>query len=112
VVVATDSTAPLSLSRLLDPQQFSALIKIGNEVDALPNDNLTLTQVQTECQNLVNQAVTILQDGNNGLTPVTSRLPTFSPAILGAGTDAALTANDGPLVNVYRDIQSKLFPTS
>jgi hypothetical protein len=112
VVVATDSSAPMSFYRLLSPQQFSELNKIGSEFNALPDDGLTLTQVQAECQSLVNQAIAILQAGNGGTAPVTSRLPAFSPAIHGAGTDTGLTTSDAPVVNVYRDIQSKLFPAS
>lgn len=65
VVVATDTPQPMSFGWLLG-QQLVALLNLRSQFLALPNSGLSLAQIQAKCQDLVNEAVALLQDGNDG----------------------------------------------
>jgi len=104
LVVATDTPAPLSFSLLLNPVEMVELYQVGAQFDALPQSGLDLSQIQAACEDLVNQAMTILEDAS-----YQPSVPTFSPAVHGAGTNAALTQGDQPLVRLYHDAQSRPF---
>jgi hypothetical protein len=118
VVVATDTPQPMSFGNLLKSPQMNALLKIRSQVEALPDSGLPLAQIQTECQNLANQAVTILENATytgpgDPAGPGYTRA-TFSPAVRGAATDTDPvgtdpSGTDQPMVNLYRDVQFKPF---
>ncbi len=137
VVVATDTPQPMSFDWLLGQQQLVALLNLRSEFLALPNSGLSLAQIQAECQDLVNEAVALLQDGNDGndggpgywgdpsyLSPSgyggppsyptdpsdqTLTRPAYSPAVHGADAGTQLTGNGEPVVQVYRDLQFQPF---
>jgi hypothetical protein len=103
VVVATDTPQPMTFGNLLNSSEMTGLLRIRSEVEALPNSGLPLAQIQTECQNLANDAVTLLENATytgpsdppygGPSDPVYSGYtrPTFSPAVHGAATE------DGPV---------------
>jgi hypothetical protein len=108
VVVATDTAQPLSPGDLLSKQQASDLDSLRAQFLALPNSGLTLTQIQAKCQDLANQAVTILETADPGPSaPVYTALtaPSFSPAVHAVGGGIAPGSSDQPVVKLYRDIQ-------
>jgi hypothetical protein len=107
VVVATDTLHPMSFGNLLSKQQRTALDSLRSQFLALPKSGLSLTQIQAECQDLANQAVTILQTadsaGPSSDAPVyTALMPAFSPAVNAVG---APSISDQPVVKLYKDIQ-------
>lgn len=112
VVVATDTPRALTYGQLLSPQQLIALYNLRSEFLALPNSGLTLTQIQAKCDDLANQAVTILNDADYGgpsygpVSYTALALPTFVPAVQGAG---AAGGTSHPLVTLYRNIKSDPF---
>ena len=106
LVVATDTPQAVPFSGLLNWLQLGALYNVQAQFDALPYSGLDLSQIQAACENLVNQAVTILQDATY-YGPNQPSGPTFSPAVNGAGTNAALTQSDQPVVKLYHDVQSR-----
>ena len=111
VVVVTDTAQPLSLGDLLTKQQTSDLDSLRAQFLALPNSGLSLTQIQAKCQDLANQAVTILEAADSASpgsdAPVYTALtaPSFSPAVHAVGGGIAPGSSDQPLVTLYRDIQ-------
>ena len=92
VVVATDTPRPLGLGWFLSPRQWSDLSKIRSEFLALPSSGLTISQVQSKCQDLVDKVTAILQSGSGGTPDYTSVARPFRP-------------RSGPIVKVYRDIR-------
>ena len=92
VVVATDTPRPLGLGWFLNPRQWSDLSKIRSEFLALPSSGLTISQVQSKCEDLVGKVAAILQSGSGGTPDYTSVTRPFSP-------------RSGPVVKVYRDIR-------
>jgi hypothetical protein len=125
VVVATDTPQPMSFDWLLGQQSLAAMSNLRSEFLALPNSGLSLAQIQAKCQDLVNEAVAILQDGNDGgpgypgypafqAYPAYPAYPafsmaTYSPDVHGAESDTPLTGNGQPVVRVYRDLQFQPF---
>lgn len=111
VVVATDTPQALSFGQLLSPQQLIALYYLRSQFLALPHSGLSLTQIQAQCEDLVQQAIAILQDANYGGpsygAPIytTFTPPSFSPAVPGAGAATELASSNQPVVKLYRDIQ-------
>jgi hypothetical protein len=111
VVVATDTAQPLSIGDLLSKQQTSDLDNLRAQFLALPNSGLSPTQIQAECQDLANQAVTILETSGSASpgadAPVYTALtaPSFSPAVHAVGAGVAPGSSDQPVVKLYRDIQ-------
>jgi hypothetical protein len=111
VVVATDTAQPLSLGDLLSKRQTSDLDNLRAQFLALPTSGLSLTQIQAKCQDLANQAVTILEAadsaGPGSDAPVYTALtvPSFSPAVHAVGGAIAPGSSDKPVVKLYRDIQ-------
>lgn len=106
LVVATDTSQAIPFSWLLDPQQIAALYHVQAQFDALPQSGLDLSQIQATCEDLVNQAMTILQDATYNQPSV----PTFSPAVNGTGTNnAVLTQDDRPVLKLYHDVQFRPF---
>ena len=112
LVVATDTPQALPFSGLLNWLQLGALYNIQAQFDALPQSGLDLSQIQAQCEDLVNQAMTILQDASYGPNQPSGNTPMFSPAVDGAGTNTQLTQSDRPVVTLYRDLQYKPFPAS
>lgn len=114
VVVATDTPRALTYGQLLTPRQYLALYKLRSQFLALPNSGLTLTQIRAKCEDLANQAVTILSDADYagpGYGPVSYTAlvaPAFSPAVPGAAV-AGPPGADHPVVTLYRDIQFRPF---
>jgi hypothetical protein len=112
VVVATDTPQALTFGQLLSPQQLIALLYLRSQFLALPNSGLSLIQIQAQCENLVAQAMGILQDANYGgpnygaAIYTTFSVPSFSPAVHGAGAATELTSSNQPVVKLYRDIRS------
>ncbi|MGH3219835.1 MAG: hypothetical protein ACRDPY_14200 [Streptosporangiaceae bacterium] len=101
LVVATDTPQALPFSGLLNWLQLGALYNVQAQFDALPQSGLDLAQIQAKCEDLVNQAVAILQ-----LATYQPSGPTFSPAVQpGAGTNVALTQSDRPVLKLYHDFQ-------
>jgi hypothetical protein len=111
VVVATDTPQALTFGQLLSPQQLIALVYLRSQFLALTHSGLSLTQIQDECQDLVQQAMAILQDANYGGSSYTPfALPWFSPAVHGAavhgaGPAAEVASSNQPTVKLYKDIQ-------
>ena len=110
VVVATDTPQPMPFGQLLSSPRMSALDNLRTEFYALQNSGLSLAQIQAKCQDLVNQAVTILQNasyagpsGPSSSDPPPIR-PTVSAALQGGGTDTEL-----PVVDVYHTFQFRPF---
>ena len=106
VVVATDTPQAMPFGQLLNSSQLNSLDNLRAEFMALPDSGLSLPEIQAECQDLANQAMTILEDATYagpGDSPVTA--PTISPAVHGAGTDTELTGSDRPVVDLYHDFQ-------
>jgi len=106
VVVATDTPSPLALDWILDPHQKSSMSTIRSEFLALPHSGLTIPQVQSRCEDLVRQVITILRSGSDeapGDTAFTR--PLYRPAGHGAGAATEPTPRRGPIVKVYRDIK-------
>jgi hypothetical protein len=92
VVVATDTPRPLSLGWFLTPRQMSRLSRIRSEFLALPGSGLTLSQVQSRCEDLVDKVAAILQSGSGGTPDYTGATRPFS-------------SRSEPIVKVYRDIR-------
>jgi hypothetical protein len=110
VVVATDTPQAMPFGQLLDPSRLSALYKLRAEFMALPNSGLSLPQIQAKCQDLANQAMTILEDARYAGPDVPAvTAPAMSPAVPGAGTDTELTGSDRPVVDLYHDFQFRPF---
>ncbi len=107
VVVATDTPYPLSLGWIVDPRQMSDLSEIRSEFLALPSSGLTISQVQSKCQDLVNQVTTILQSGSGGRPEpdYSSFAMPFSPPEHGVDAAGGPTPRSEPIVKVYRDIR-------
>ena len=115
VVVATDTTQPMGFGQLLSKQQLNALDQLRSQFLALPNSGLTPTQIEAQCQDLVGQAVDILQQANSAGPDSgppsynTPPVPSFSPVVYGGGTAAALTGDGQPVVNLYHEFENKPF---
>jgi hypothetical protein len=113
VVVATDTPEPLPFGQLLSEAQLNGLTFVGTEFLALQHLDLPLPVIQADCLNLVNQAVTILEDANLGEPNTgwpsnsTFTRPTNSPAV--AGPDVAPVPDAQPVVQLYQDAQYKPF---
>jgi hypothetical protein len=113
VVVATDTPQPLPFGQLLSEAQLNGLTFVGTEFLGLQHSGLALPVIQAQCLNLVNQAVTILQDANLGEPNTgwpnnsTFTRPTNSPAV--TGPDAAPVPNAQPVVQLYQDAQYRPF---
>jgi hypothetical protein len=105
LVVATDTPQAMPFAGLLNPIEIGALYNVAAQFDALPYSGLDLSQIQAACEDLVNQAMTILQDASYS-GPNQPSVPTLSPAVNGAGTNAALTQSDRPVLKLYHDFQS------
>jgi hypothetical protein len=111
VVVATDTSQALSFGQLLSPQQLIALYNLRSQFLALPHSGLSLTQIQDSCEDLVQQAMAILQDANYGGPSYGASIfttftpPSFSPDVHGASPATKLTSSNQPVVKLYRDIQ-------
>ena len=113
VVVATDTPQPLPFGQLLSEAQLNGLIFIRTEFLGLQHSGLALPAIQQQCQNLVDQAVTILSDANLGApntawpSYTTLTRPTNSPAVM--GPNAAPVPNAQPEVQLYQDAQYRPF---
>jgi hypothetical protein len=92
VVVVTDTPQPLGFGWFLNPRRWSALSRIRSEFLALPSSGLTMSQVQSKCEDLVDKVAAILRSGSGGTPDYTSVSRPFSP-------------RSGPVVKVYRDIR-------
>jgi hypothetical protein len=92
VVVATDTPHPVSLGWFLSPRQMSDLSRIRSEFLALPGSGLTMSQVQSKCEDLVDKVAAILQSGSGWTPDHTSVARPFSP-------------RSEPVVKVYRDVR-------
>ena len=105
LVVATDTPQAVPFLWLLNPAEMDELYQVQAQFDALPRSGLDLSQIQAAGEDLVNQAMTILEDATYS-GPDQPSVPAFSPAVNGAGTNAALTQSDQPTVKLYHDVQS------
>jgi hypothetical protein len=95
VVVATDTPWPLSFAQILGPYQLYTLYQIRSEVLGLPHSGLTISQVQSKCEDLVSQVTALLADSWPGTPSYTSlTAPSFQPA-----------PSSQPIVKLYRDTQ-------
>ena len=103
VVAATDSAQPLRFSQLLSKQQLSELNNLQTQFQALPKSGLSLTQIQATCEDLANQAMGILQEGD-AAGPNTDA-PVYTSLSLPAISPAVSAMDDPPLVKLYKDIQ-------
>ncbi len=115
VVVATDTPQPLTFGQLLSEAQLNGLYFIRTEFLALERSGLALPVVQAQCQHLVAQAVTILQDARIG-GPDTGwpsyaafTRPANSPAVPATGAGAGPSGSGRPVVNLYHDMQYRPF---
>ena len=110
VVVATDTPQAMPFGQLLKSSQLSALYNLRAQFMALPNSGLSLSEIQAKCQDLANQAMTLLEDASYaGPSDSAVTAPTISPTVHGAGTDTELTGSDRPVVDLYHDFQFRPF---
>jgi hypothetical protein len=124
VVVATDTPQPLTYGQLLSEAQLNGLIFIRTEFLALERSGLPLPVISAQCQHLVAQAVTILQDARVGgpgtgwpsyaafTRPANSTAatqPAFSPAVPAASAGSGPSGSGRPVVNLYHDMQYRPF---
>jgi hypothetical protein len=113
VVVATDTPQPLPFGQLLSEAQLNGLIFIRTEFLGLQHSGLALPVIQAQCENLVIQAVTILENANIGgpstgwPSNATFTRPTNSPAVTAAGAGPVPAGQ--PVVQLYRDAQYRPF---
>jgi len=105
LVVATDTPQAVPILWLLNPAQMDELYQMAAQFDALPQSGLDMSQIQAAAEDLVDQAMTILENAVYA-GPNQPSVPAFSPAVNGAGTNAALTQGDQPTVKLYHDSQS------
>lgn len=120
VVVATDTPQPLTFGQMLSQSQLNALYQIRSEFLALQNSGLSLSDIQAQCQGLVTQAVTILQDASDGgpssggpssggPSYTTFTRPTSTPAVHGVDAGTEPSGNGRPVVDLYHDFQFRPF---
>jgi hypothetical protein len=107
IVVATDTPQAISFSGLLTIPQQIALAHVRSEFNNLPKSGLTLAQIQSKCEDLANQVVSIMEDATYGTSYTAFTVPTFSPAVHGAAPTATQpqTSGEQPVVKLYKDIQ-------
>jgi hypothetical protein len=110
IIVGTNTGGPLSFVELLSRSQMQQLDTIRSEVLALPNSGLSIAGIQSECQDLLSQVVSILQSASYPSFSSFS-LPTFSPAIHGVGLATEPTSGSShPIVKWFKS--THFFPVS
>jgi hypothetical protein len=124
VIVATDTPRPLTFGQLLSEAQLNGLIFIRTEFLGLQRSGLPLPVMQAQCEHLVAQAVTILQDARVGgpdtgwpsyaafTRPANSPAvtqPAFSPAVPATSAGSGPSSSGRPVVNLYHDMQYRPF---
>jgi len=109
VIVGTNTGGPLTFGDLLSRSQMQQLASIRTEVLALPTSGLSVAGVESECQDLLNQVVSILQSASYGNFS-SFFLPTFSPAIHGVGLATQTTGSSHPVVKWFKS--AHFFPLS
>jgi hypothetical protein len=106
VVVATDTPSPLAFGTILSPVQLFSLIDIQSEFLSLAHSGRTMSQIQSECQDLAGQVVALFEDGSSGAPSYGAfTRPSFSPGDYGSSTAVEPTPSSQPIVKLYRDIQ-------
>jgi hypothetical protein len=106
VVVATDTQYPLTLGWFVNRRQMSSLSRIRAEFLALPRSGLTISQVQSKCEDLVDQVSAILESSSYRTPDDASLTRPSSSARHGADAAGRPTPRREPIVKVYRDIRS------
>jgi hypothetical protein len=103
VVVATDTPSPLALDWIVDPDQRVTMSGIRSEFLALPHSGLTVSQVQSRCEDLVRQAIAILRSGSDEAPGNAAFTRPSSPSARSGASE--LTRRHAPIVRLYRDIK-------
>ena len=105
VVVATDTQYPLTLGWFVNRRQMSNLSRIRSEFLALPRSGLTISQVQSKCEDLVDQVSAILESSSYRMADNASFTRPSSSARHGVDAAGGPTPRGEPIVKVYRDIR-------
>jgi hypothetical protein len=105
VVVATDTQYPLTLGWFVNRRQMSNLSRIRSEFLALPRSGLTISQVQSRCEDLVDQVSAILASSSYRMADNASFTRPSSSARHGVDAAGGPTPRREPIVKVYRDIR-------
>jgi hypothetical protein len=108
IVVASDSPA-------LTRAQITALDRLSREFRSLPKSGLTIDQVESQSEQMVNTAVSILEGSPSPAPASTPPVPASTPPVPAATTLTAalngpvqpseLVNANQPVIDVYRDIQ-------
>ena len=106
VVVATDTQYPLTLGWFVNGRQMSSLSRIRAEFLALPRSGLSISQVQSKCEDLVDQVSAILESSSYRTSDNASFTRPSSSARHGVDAAGRPTPRREPIVKVYRDIRS------
>lgn len=109
VIVGTNTGGPLTFGDLLSRSEMQQLASIRTEVLSLPTSGLSVAGVESECQDLLNQVVSILESASYE-SPSSFSLPTFSPAIHGVGLTTQSTGSNHPVVKWFKS--AHFFPVS
>jgi hypothetical protein len=105
VVVATDTQYPLTLGWFVNRRQMSDLSRIQSEFLALPRSGLSISQVQSKCEDLVDQVSAILESSSYRMADNASFTRPSSSARHGVDAAGGPTPRREPIVKVYRDIR-------
>jgi putative peptide zinc metalloprotease protein len=106
LVVATDTPNPLAFGTILTPDEMFSLYDIRSEFLSLPSSGLTMSQIQSECQDLANQVAALFEEGSaGGFGYAAFTRPSFSPGEYGFGPVVESAPSSQPIVKLYRDIQ-------
>jgi hypothetical protein len=105
VVVATDTQYPLTLGWFVNRRQMSDLSRIQSEFLALPRSGLSISQVQSKCEDLVDQVSAILESSSYRMADNASFTRPSSSARHGVDAADGPTPRREPIVKVYRDIR-------
>ena len=84
---------------------MSGLSRIRSEFLALPRSGLTISQVQSKCEDLVNQVSAILESSSYRMADNASFTRPSSSARHGVDAAGGPTPRREPIVKVYRDIR-------
>jgi hypothetical protein len=101
VVVAIDS--PDTYGWTVTFPQMLALSQVRDEFYALPTSGLDIAQIQSQCEELVNEVVSILAGSSSQAQDGTG--PTLIPGVSGSALPSELTGEGRPIVDLFRDVQ-------
>lgn len=108
IVVANDTPT-------LTYKQYLALRRVAQEFKSLPKSHLTIAQIQSQSQQLVNTAMSILEGGSSPAPASPAPVPAASPlsaALNGPALPSELVNDSRPIVDLYRQILWRRSPAN